>query len=60
MFAGIRSPDSSLGRKLVLRHPIQAVRLARELDIVGDVWAFAHQFIGLDDKIAHVPPNHLN
>ena len=44
--------DRGLGGKLALREPIEPERLPRHLDVVRDVWLFAHQLVRLDDEAA--------
>ena len=52
--------DGGLRRKLVLHKSVQAKRLPRHLDVVGNVGPLAHQLIRLHHKVADVPTHNAD
>ena len=57
---GLGGFDRGLGGKFALRDTIQAVGLAGEVDVIGNVWALANEFVRLDDEAGDVPAEYLN
>jgi hypothetical protein len=51
--------DGRFRRELALRDAGQIIGLAGQLNIVGDIWALANQFIRFHDEAGDVPGNSL-
>ena len=60
MFGGVGGFHGGFGGELVLRDPVEAEGLAREVDVVRDVGLFADELVGLDDEAGDVPGGDLH
>ena len=60
MWSGSAASTAGFGGELLLGDAVEAVGLAGEGDVPGDIGLLADQLVGLDDESGHVPGDDLN